>query len=240
MMKIQRAFRGKLARARDRLREKLTREKEAQEKEMREKIERRKRQREEAANPSPSPAPAPPPPDVAPGLPGLPALPVGAEGEEPLRGSLTSRARASHLSRPEAPPRPQTAEAEVQVDVEELREEAALRSVSRQSLFVPLGGEGGEGEEEVGVDAHTLQDQHLRVMAGLAAMGERKWGRGKGVGRGEGEALAFRVGSVGPPQYLSQGLWQRMFGGGGEEVEDEDWEAVIHLPLPAAYAVGIQ
>ena len=253
MMKVQRLFRAKLARARLRLVEKLKLHKENQEQDMRDKIARRKRQRAQPAEAAAAVEPPLPPPVPTLSLPSPsspPSLPPPSD--EPLRGSLTSRARLSHLSRPDdppsIPPRPRTAEAEVQVDADELREGEVLRSLSRQALYVPLrvgGREGGEGGG--GVDVRVLADGHLRVMAGLAGLGvERRRGARKG-GRwtGEGDALPFVTSaSIMEPQCLSVGLYERMFGvrargrWGGDGEEDEDWESIIHLPLPSAYSAA--
>ena len=280
MMKVQRLFRAKLARARVRLVEKLRRDKEEQEREMRERIERRKRQRAQAAE-SPPPLPSPlthptappiptlllPTPDLPPPAPTTPLPLSTSPTAEPLRGSLTSRTRLSHLSRPAGEwgegRRPQTAEAEVQVDAEELREAEVLRTLSTQALFVGLEGVAGAGaavEAGVGVGVRTLADGHLQVMAGLAGLslerrrggvgkeGGEAGGRGWGGWTGEGEEMPFvtSVRMMGQPQYLSAALYERMFGGGrrrgkggwDEGEEDEDWENIIHLPLPAAYAAA--
>jgi hypothetical protein len=221
MMKIQRAFRVKLTKARDRLKAKLQKDKEEQEREMREKIEKRKRQREEAKSMT-----------VTTELPPLP-LP----DPSPLRGQLTSRSRLSHLSRADEEEREkvQTSEVEIQVDPEDLRETQAMSEVSRQALFIPLEGEsedGVGGEVDAAVEVRELMEGHLRLMAGLAAMKERKSQRR--VEWHEDEFAFVTSQSLLPPQYLSSALYDRTFGGGkeGEGDDDEDWESIILLPLP--------
>ena len=258
MMKIQRAFRGKLARARLRLQEKLKANKEQQEKEMADKIEKRRaakqaqaaqqqqQQQQEAATKEEVKEKA-----VPPTIP----LPIQtAESEELLQGSLTSRLRKDRERRREdrekedAERRARMVDSQVQVDTDELRETAALNTIPSSALFVPLTSpvprpasrvvDRPPAMEVAVVSDGRLKEQHLRILALLSTVPVLPQVRvaagvaGSRVGSGVvGYVVGERLGEL---EWVSEALYDRVFGGRVADGldDDEDWESIVHLPLP--------
>ena len=260
MMKIQRAFRGKLVRARVRLQEKLKANKEQQEREMAEKIEKRRaaklaqaalQQQQQQQD----------------GVIGETAtatvLPTGVaplstqvlEGEELLQGSLTSRLRKDRERRreerekEEAERRARMVDSQVQVDVDELRETAALDTIPASALFVPLTVPASRPVSRTAdqspampvavVPDSRLKEQHLRILALLSTVPVVQQVRVAagvaGAGGVGGSVVGYVVGErLCELEWVSAALYDRVFGGRVAEGldEDEDWESIVRLPLP--------
>ena len=256
MMKIQRLFRAKLVRARLRLVERLRSEKEEQEREMRARIEKRQQQRreqqlqqgraqeqkqeteektqlsEEAQQQQPAAQQAPSSAQQSFSLP----LHLLQEGKaEPLRGSLTSRLRheRQQQQQQQASAVKETRSIDIQVDAEELRETAALQSVPSAALRVEL-----SSQSLPFIADSQLLDQHLQLMAALATLPVPAAAsafsvtmEAEGVGAEGGEFVLSSSPLLGL-QFLSSALYSRVFDGCRED-EGDDWESIIHLPLPA-------
>ena len=261
MMKIQRAFRGKLARARVRLQEKLKANKEAQEREMAEKLEKRRAAKQAQAAQQLQQQQQPQPAQSAAAV--ITAEPVKAvalptqtlEGEELLQGSLTSRLRRDRERRREewekddAERRARMVDSQVQVDVDELRETAALGAIPASALFVPLASPAAPRplsrsaelplQHDMAVPVvpdGRLKEQHLRILALLATAPAVPPLRASAAGGAAAGVVPYVVAQrLGGLEWVSEALYERVFGGrvaaDGLE-DDEDWESIVHLPLP--------
>ena len=286
MMKIQRAFRGKLSKARVRLQEKLKAEKDQQEKEMIDKIEKRKAAKLAAAAQQSTQQQQQQQQQQPVEVEAVTVLPIqtlqSAEGEEVLQGSLTSRLRKDRERRREerekedAERRGRMVDSQVQVDVDELRETAALNTIPTSALFVPLTSPTATrtsantthtaAEDSPPVSAvaamsvpvvpdSRLKEQHLRILALLSTLPTTatptavpRLTAASTVSNGKLSAgvVGYVVGHVGMGEleWVSDALYERVFGsddsyGGngkgrvdGLDVDDEDWESIVHLPLP--------
>ena len=257
MMKIQRAFRGKLARARLRLQEKLKANKERQEREMAEKIEKRRAAKQAQAEHSQlqQRASISEEPESRSASVSVIALPTPTlDSEEVLQGSLTSRLRKDRERRreerekEEAERRARMVDSQVQVDVDELRETAALNTIPASALFVPLISPVSRPTSRTADQAprmdvpvvpdSRLKEQHLRILALLSTVPMVPQIRAAAVAAGTGVstgAVGYVVGErLGGLEWVSEALYDRVFGGRAADGldEDEDWESIVRLPLP--------
>ena len=140
-------------------------------------------------------------------------------------------------------------DSQVQVDVDELRETAALNTIPESALFVPLTSpasrpisrtaEQSAPRMEVAlVPDSRLKEQHLRILALLSTVPVVPQVRvvsgvaGSSVGSGVvGYVVSERLGEL---EWVSDALYDRVFGGRVADglYDDEDWESIVHLPLP--------